>query len=275
MLPGRLDKDWVNVKQQLEDLRMRMETEVDYRQEAAMLAQARSLFREKDGIIVPRVFPQLSTDRLLTMEHVDGVHLEEFLQSNPTQEARNEAARKIVRAWYRIFAAGRMIYSDVHPGNFLFLPDGRVGVIDFGFMLPLNNELWEMCGRLDKGMTTGRTEDIIAGIKEWSFITDETADAERLRVSVAFSDWLWRCRYCGGEFDFGDEAEFRRGVNLTAEMVRKRFTRAHPTTPAISRQNFGLRSLLYRLKAKIDVRPIVEEELKATGWDRRYAGKRL
>lgn len=128
-----------------------------------------------------------------------------------------------------------------------------------------------MCGRLDKGMTTGRTEDIIAGIKEWSFITDETADAERLRVSVAFSDWLWRCRYCGGEFDFGDEAEFRRGVNLTGEMVRKRFTRAHPTTPAISRQNFGLRALLYRLKAKINVQPIVEEELKATGWDRHYA----
>jgi len=271
MFPGRLDKDWVNVKDQLEDLRLRMETEVNYLQEATMLAKARSLFREEDGIIVPRVFPQLSSDRLLTMEHVEGAHLEEFLQSNPAQEVRNEAARKIVRAWYRIFAAGQMIYSDVHPGNFLFRPDGRVGMIDFGFILPLDEELWAMCGRLDKGMTTGRTEDIIAGIKEWSFITDETADAERLRVSVAFSDWLWRCRYCGGEFDFGDEADFRRGVNLAGEMVRKRFARAHPTTPAISRQNFGLRSLLYRLKAKIDVRPIVEEELKATGWDRHYA----
>lgn len=271
MFPARLDKDWENVKCQLEDLRLRMETEVNYLQEAAMLARARSLFREDDGILVPRVYPELGSARVLTTEYVDGVHLEEFLQTNPSQEQRNEAARKILRAWYRLFAAGRMFYSDVHPGNFLFLPDGRVGVIDFGFVVPLDGDLWAMCGRLDRAMTTGREADLVAGIKEWSSITDDRADAERLRVSVAFSDWVWSCRYCGGEFDFGDEADFRRGVHLAGEMVRKRFTRAHPTTPAISRQNFGLRSLLFRLKAKIDVRPIVEEELKATGWDRRYA----
>lgn len=271
MFPGRLDKDWGNVQDQLEDLRLRMETEVNYLEEAAMLAKARSLFREEDGIIVPKVYPQLGSARVLTMEYVAGVHLEEFLQTNPSQEQRNEAARKMLRAWYRLFAAGRMFYSDVHPGNFLFLPDGRIGVIDFGFVVPLDEELWAMCSRLDRAMTTGREEDLVAGIKEWSSITDDNADAERLRLSVAFSDWIWNCRYCGGEFDFGDEADFRRGVNLAGEMVRKRFTRAHPTTPSISRQNFGIRSLLYRLKAKIDVRPIVEEELKATGWNRHYA----
>ena len=36
----------------------------------------------------------------------------------------------------------------------------------------------------------------------------------------------------------------------------------------IARQNFGIRSMLYRLKASIDIRPIAEEEVKATGWDR-------
>jgi hypothetical protein len=38
--------------------------------------------------------------------------------------------------------------------------------------------------------------------------------------------------------------------------------------PAFARLNFGVRSMLYRLKAKLDVRPIAEEEVKATGWDR-------
>lgn len=270
LLPGRLDKDWGHVKSQMDDLRLRLETEVDYQKEAAMLAKARSLFREEDGIVVPRVHPQLSTDRVLTMERLEGVHLDEFLRTDPSQEQRNEAARKIFRAWYRLFVAGRVFYADLHPGNFLFLPDGRLGMIDFGFVLPLDDELWAMCGRLDRAMTTGRKEDLIAGIKEWSLITDDQVDAERLQLSVAFSDWAWGCRYCGGEFDFGDEAAFCRGVDLAAEMVRKRYTRAHPCTPSISRQNFGIRSLLYRLKAKIDVRPIVEEELKATGWDRHY-----
>jgi hypothetical protein len=51
-------------------------------------------------------------------------------------------------------------------------------------------------------------------------------------------------------------------------MVRKRYSRARPCTPAISRQQFGCRSILYRLKAKVDVRSNAEEELTATGWSR-------
>ena len=74
--------------------------------------------------------------------------------------------------------------------------------------------------------------------------------------------------YRGVAFDFGDEVDFRRGVDLFIEMVRKRDNRARPSTPAFARMNFGVRSMLYRLKAKIDFRIIVEEEVKATGWDR-------
>ena len=51
-------------------------------------------------------------------------------------------------------------------------------------------------------------------------------------------------------------------------MIRKRYSRSRPSTPAIARLNFGVRSLLYRLKANLDIRPIAEEEVKATGWDR-------
>lgn len=271
MLPGRMDKDWGYIKGQLEDLRQRLETETDYRREAAMLAMARSLFNDQDGIVVPKVHPTLCTDRVLTMEYLDGMHLDQFLATNPSQELRNDVARRIVRAWYRLFAAGRMCYADLHPGNFLFMQDGSLGVIDFGFVLPMDDDLWGICARLDRGMTTGVEADIIEGIKEWSMISDEPEDADRLRLSVAYSKWVWKCRYDGGVYDFGDEADFRRGVELATEMARKRYTRAHPTTPSITRQNFGIRSLLYRLKARIAIQPIVEEELKATGWDRTYA----
>jgi hypothetical protein len=51
-------------------------------------------------------------------------------------------------------------------------------------------------------------------------------------------------------------------------MVRRRYSRARPMTPTTSRQQFGWRSIFYRLKAKFDVRPICEQEVKAAGWDR-------
>ena len=39
-----------------------------------------------------------------------------------------------MRAWYRMLYSGRLLYIDFHPGNFLFMDDNRLGIIDFGFV---------------------------------------------------------------------------------------------------------------------------------------------
>lgn len=268
MLPARLNRDWENTKDQLEDLRVRLERETDYELEADTQQQMRKLFREDDGVVIPRVFPQYSTSRVLTMERLPGVHLDEFLARNPSQELRNEFARKITRAWYRMLFAGRTIQADVHPGNFLFMDDGRLGVIDFGFMLDIDDTLWELFRKIDRPLTTGRREDLRDAMKEWNWIGDDPQDEDRLELMIKFADWNWRSRFCYCEFDFGNEADFREGVDLFIEMVRKRYSRSRACTPVIARQNFGLRSIFYKLKAKFAVAPLAEEEIKATGWDR-------
>ncbi len=269
LLPGRLNRDWQNTKDQFDDLRARLERETNYADEAAVQEKVRALFREEDGIVVPRVYPEHSTSRILTTDFLGGVHVDQFLARNPSQEERNEFARKIVRAWARMTYAGRLSYADFHPGNFLFMDDGRLGVIDFGFVVAPTDDEWALIRKMDRAQTTGLREDRIAAMKEWSLLTDNPADADRLRLHEAFADWNWRPGYQGGgPFDFGDKAEFRRGTDLFIEMVRKRYNRARPSTPAFARMNFGVRSMLYRLKAKIDIRPIAAEEVKATGWDR-------
>jgi aarF domain-containing kinase len=268
MFPARLTSDWESTRQQMDDLRTRLELETDYEREAATLQKARALFREDDGIVVPRVFPQFSTARVLTMERLDGVHLTQFVESQPAQAVRNEFGRKVVRAWYRMLFAGRMMYADYHPGNFLFMENGRLGVIDFGFMVELDDGLWDVMRRMDRALTTGRYEDRVAAVKEWCLIGDDPADQERLRVSTEFADSIWKSRYRRGDFDFGEEAGFRRAVDLFAEMVKRRYSRALAPTISMTRCNFGVLSMLYQLKAKVDVMPLAEEEVRAAGWDR-------
>jgi predicted unusual protein kinase regulating ubiquinone biosynthesis (AarF/ABC1/UbiB family) len=267
-MPARLSRDWDNTKEQLDDLRSRLERETDYELEASTTTKMRALFREDDGIVVPRVIPEFSTTRIFTTERLDGVHLDEFLARNPSQELRNAFARKIVVAWYRMMYAGRTIYGDMHPGNFLFLEDGRLGVIDFGFMIDLDERLWALMALADRAITTGRLDDRVAALKEWNSIGDEPAEQERMRLTEQFADWQWRARSDATEFDFGDEADFRRGVDLFVAMVRKRYSRGQPCTPAIARQYFGMRSMLYRLRAKINFSELAEEEVRAAGWDR-------
>jgi predicted unusual protein kinase regulating ubiquinone biosynthesis (AarF/ABC1/UbiB family) len=268
MLPARLSSDWENTREQFDDLRTRLERETDYEREAATLQKVRSLFRDDEGIVIPRVFPECSTGRVLTMERLEGLHLDQFLATNPSQDVCNEFARKMLRAWYRILYAGRILYADFHPGNFIFMDDGRLGVIDFGCMVELDDTLWELFRKMDRPLTTGQRDERVAILREWSWIGDDPADADRLRVTDEYTDWSWRARYSGGEFDFGDEADFRRGIDLFVEMVRKRYSRGRPSTPMMARQHFGWRAMLYRLKAKVDVAPIAEAEVRATGWDR-------
>ena len=269
MLPARFSRDWENTKEQFADLRMRLERETDYEQEAVTQQKARSLFREDDDIVVPRVIGQFTRPRVLTMERVRGVHLDEFLATHPSQEVRNDFARKIIRALYRMMYAGRLLYADIHPGNFLFMDDGRLGLIDFGFTLDLNDAQWELFRKLDRPQTTGRRDERVAVLKEWHSIGDDPADSERLRMTEEFADWGWRPRYAGtGEFDFGDEADFRREVDLMLELMRKRYSRGQSCTPVLLRMHTGIRSILYRLRAKIDFASIAEEEVRAAGWDR-------
>lgn len=268
MLPARLSADWENTRQQFEDLRTRLEHETDYEREARTLQKVRSLFRDEEGIVIPRIYPEHSTGRVLTMQRLDGLHLDEFLATDPPQELRNEFARKMLRAWYRMLYTGRVLYADFHPGNFVFMDDGRLGVLDFGCMVELDDALWELFQKMDRPMTTGRRDDRLAVMKEWSWIRDDPADQERERLTDEYADWSWRSRYCGGEFDFGDEADFRRGIDLFLEMVRKRYSRARPSTPIMARQHFGWRAMLYRLKARVEVAPIAEQEVSATGWNR-------
>jgi hypothetical protein len=84
-----------------------------------------------------------------------------------------------------------------------------------------------------------------------------------------FCELSWRVRSCGCEFDFADDAYLHRGVDLFIEMFRKRYTRGHSSSPIMTRQQFGLHAMLYRLKAKINIAPLAEEEVRAAGWDRR------
>ena len=78
-----------------EDVRHKLDMETDYEQEAENLRIGRAAFAEDEGIVVPQVFPEVSTRRVLTMEYVDGLHLDKFLTTDPPQELRDQFGHKI------------------------------------------------------------------------------------------------------------------------------------------------------------------------------------
>lgn len=267
MMPLRLGRGWEPLKAQFDEVRRVIEQETDYVREAEWQRRARSLFHEDDPIVVPRVHDELSTRRVLTMDFLDGVHVHDFLAGNPSQELRDHFGALIVQAGCRLHYAGRLVYADIHPGNFLFGADGRLGFLDFGCVRPYTDREWECCRLADLAIRGGE-DDVVRAIRaSLGLVEGEETDPEPLARSVEFGRWMWRPYRHDGPFDFGDSGWMREGVGLYVAVGRARVATPWLSVNAFTaRWYFGMAAMLYRLRARVDLRAINLRERVAAGW---------
>ena len=259
ILPLRLGKDWESVKAQCGEIHRMLKQEVDYLQEAESLRRAAALFRPEDGIVVPQVYPAYSGRRVLTAGYLQGDHLAEYLARNPTQDSRNAFGTKIYTAWCRMYY-GSMTQADPNPGNYLFLPDGRLGLIDFGCIQHYGAEEREQVRLADR--MAFEDPSIISEVvrRACGLAADDPEMDVYVRMMEASCRWMMEPVSQPGPFDFGDPGHFQRGADLFANIVRSRRMRAHPMYVYLNRGVYGLKALLYRLRAQVDVHEVLRQE---------------
>jgi predicted unusual protein kinase regulating ubiquinone biosynthesis (AarF/ABC1/UbiB family) len=139
LMPG------LEVKPMLEELRARVVEELDYNLEAVSQQAFADAYAGDPDIAVPAVVT--ATDHVLVSEWMDGTPLSEVISSG-TQEERNRAGQLLVRFLFSGPARAGLLHADPHPGNFRMLPDGRLGVLDFGAVDRLPDGLPPLFGRL-------------------------------------------------------------------------------------------------------------------------------
>jgi predicted unusual protein kinase regulating ubiquinone biosynthesis (AarF/ABC1/UbiB family) len=130
----------LNAKQTLDELRTVFMSELDYAREAEMADVFRRINAGDPEVYIPRVYHSLTTRRVLTLELIGGQSYAEFVQT-ATQEEKNRAGITIWRFTFRSMLRHGMLYADPHPGNYRFLPGGRVAFLDFGCVKELSAEL--------------------------------------------------------------------------------------------------------------------------------------
>ncbi len=106
--------------------------ETDYLNEAKNLKHFREQFEDLDWVTVPRVYEELSSDRTLTMSFVEGRNLGAFLETKPSQPMRDLVGARLFELFEIQTCHLKALHADPHPGNYLFQPDGSIGMIDFG-----------------------------------------------------------------------------------------------------------------------------------------------
>ena len=125
------------------DIALKLAEELDYAQEA----QALQWFGQHltlPGLVIPQPLPACSTARVLTMQHLQGLHLAEWLQTQPSQSARDHYGQLLFDTFMHCTFALHRVQADPHPGNYLFMPDGQLGLLDFGCTRVLANDFCQV-----------------------------------------------------------------------------------------------------------------------------------
>ncbi len=258
LFPLRLTRDWDRMAEMFRELQRMLRLEADYEQEAANLGVARELFDADEGIVVPRVYDTFSTKSVLTMDFIGGQDVESYGATQPTQLGRDRYGELLYRAQFRIYYSGRMNYADPHPGNFVFLSDGRLGLIDFGCMWRFTEKEWAFNEKAERYVHDASIYPELA--REGGFLTDAEATPERIQMMRDYSDWLVGPLWHDGPFDFSDPEHLRRGFDIWMRLVMRRYTKGWAMFPFLFRWWFGTRAMMYRLGARVDVKRLHAEE---------------
>jgi predicted unusual protein kinase regulating ubiquinone biosynthesis (AarF/ABC1/UbiB family) len=103
------------------ELTARLREELDYAREAKHMRLYGHMLAGENTVHVPEPVDGLTTGRLLTMTWQNGQKFQKFLDSNPDQDARNQVALNMFRAWYVPFYRYGVIHGDPHLGNYTFV----------------------------------------------------------------------------------------------------------------------------------------------------------
>ncbi|KGH44734.1 MULTISPECIES: AarF/ABC1/UbiB kinase family protein [Modestobacter] len=159
----------MEVKPLIAELKLRAEEELDYGLEADAQRAFAAAYADDDQIVVPRVVA--SAPKVIVSEWLEGIPLSRVI-ADGTREQRNRAGLLMSVLHFSGPQRAGLLHADPHPGNYRLVPDGRLGVIDFGATARLPGGHPEPIGRLVRWALEGRAEDVLADLRAEGFVRE-------------------------------------------------------------------------------------------------------
>ena len=111
-----------------------LRAETDYVREGRNAERFAENFAGDDSVHFPRVYWEETTRRVLTLERIEGVKIDDFAGLDAAGVDRRRVAHNGARMVLKMIFRDRFFHADPHPGNFFIEPDDRIGVVDFGMV---------------------------------------------------------------------------------------------------------------------------------------------
>jgi ubiquinone biosynthesis protein len=123
-----------------------LRAELDYLQEAKNAERFAGTFKESPYVHISRVYWQATTARVLTLERIRGIKINDLAALDATGIDRSAVARRAASIILQMVLENGFFHADPHPGNFFIEAGGRIGLIDFGMVGVVDARTQEQLG---------------------------------------------------------------------------------------------------------------------------------
>jgi predicted unusual protein kinase regulating ubiquinone biosynthesis (AarF/ABC1/UbiB family) len=252
----------------IQEVEERLLEETNYELEVRRSVEFSEACKSLKNVVFPKYYPEYSSNKIITMDWMEGMHLKEFLETNPSQQLRNKIGQALWDFYNFQQHELRAVHADPHPGNFLITPDERLAVIDFGCIKEMPDDFYIPFFSL---VLPQHNHDKAANIKALRALDMIHKNDTPRQVEFYYNSYmemisLFVLPYRSDTFDFSGTAFFDElyeyGEKLT-RMPEFKQPRGVKHFIYINRTNFGLYTILHDLKATVKTntfRPHIESK---------------
>ena len=248
------DKYFLEVKDKLIE-------ETDYILELQNSQKMTAACAHLKGYTFPKYYADLSSDRIITMDWVDGLHLPEFAAIEISQDRRNTIGQKIWDLFmYQVYTL-KNVHADPHPGNILITENDDVCILDFGCVKEIPEDFLVPFIKLTKPGVLDKQAEFESLLYTLEILKEDDSADEKAYYYDLFKDMLSLLLkpYYADSWDFSDQSFFdeisRAGEKIAKETLLSsyRVNRGSEHFIYLNRTFFGLYQLMNVLGAEIKV----------------------
>lgn len=209
----------------------------------------------------PKYYPELSSERIITMDWMNGLHLSEFAKTNFSETTGNKLGQALWDFYMFQIHGLRKVHADPHPGNFLISEKNTLIAIDFGCIKEIPDEFYIPYFELAKKEVIENDEEFMKKLYELEILTISDSPFELKFFKELFKEMLtlFTAPFNDDFFDFGSDDFWLRIADLSQrytkddQIKKMNGNRGSKHFLYMNRTFFGLFNLLHDLKAKVEV----------------------
>ena len=212
-----------------------------------------------ENLFFPDYYNELSCEKIITMDWVEGNHIKEWLETQPSQEAKNRIGQALWDFYHHQVHHLKKVHADPHPGNFIIKEDGKLAVIDFGCVKIIPEDFYSGYFSLIKKDLLINEAELNQIFYDLEFISNKDTEDEKEYFVGVFKEMIQLLGkpFHAETFDFSNNEYFEQifslGDRISNDKMFKKSRQARGSRHGlyINRTYFGLYNLLNQLEAEI------------------------